>query len=382
MFSRKNRSCRLCKSSEVVEIFTLKDMPSQAQYFPTSTKTALSLKSNLNLVQCSYCGLVQILGKPVTYYREVIRSNHVSGSMRSFRVNQLNDFLKKYKLESGLILEVGCSNGDILEILQELELNFHGIEYRKDYVKNLTDRGFRVFHAYPSDLETSKHIYKYDAFLSFNVLEHATDLKQFLSGIRSLLNPNAIGLIEVPNFNTILSQDMISEFMLEHLTYFTKKTLRHALESTGFEVLEINEVWHNYIISAVVRLRPKLEFTQAQETWKYLRIRVNEFLRSYTKDQVCIWGAGHQSLATISLLGLQERISFIVDRAPSKQGSSAPASGIPIVSPSELSASVGISCVVVLGGSYTQEIIKELLENFGAHLRIVTLNGAELVIIQ
>jgi SAM-dependent methyltransferase len=382
MFSRKNRSCRLCKSSEVVEIFTLKDMPSQAQYFPTSTKMALSLKSHLDLVQCSHCGLVQILGKPVTYYKEIIRSNHVSGSMRSFRVNQLKDFLKKYKLESGLLLEVGCSNGDILEILQELELNFHGMEYRKDYIKNLTDRGFRVFHAYPSDLETSKHAYRYDAFLSFNVLEHATDLKQFLSGIRSLLNPNAVGLIEVPNFNMILSQDMISEFMLEHLTYFTKKTLRHALESTGFEVLEISEVWHEYLLSAVVINKQIIELKPALNKWSDLKLEFHEFLKHYSKEQICVWGAGHQSLATLALLDLNELVEFVVDNSPNKQNKLTPSTAIPIVSPQKLKDDSKIRCVIVLGGSYSNEIIENLRANFPRFFRILSIDNAQLVVNQ
>ena len=118
MLERKNRTCRLCNSVDVLEIFTYRDMPSQAQYLPEKVKTAQSMKSNLELVQCTQCGLVQIMGRPVKYYKEVIRSNHVSDSIRSFRIKQLSDFLKKYKLESSLFLEVGCGDGDILEILQ------------------------------------------------------------------------------------------------------------------------------------------------------------------------------------------------------------------------------------------------------------------------
>ncbi len=382
MFGRRNRICRLCKSSEVVEIFTLKDMPSQAQHFPTSTNTALSLKSNLDLVQCSLCGLVQIMGKHVRYYREVIRSNQVSGSMRTFRVNQLKNFLKKYKLESGLLLEVGCSNGDILEILQELELNFHGMEYRKEYIRNLTDRGFRVFHAYPSELESSKHIHRYDAFFSFNVLEHATDLSQFLSGIRSLLNNNAIGLIEVPNFNMIITKNMISEFMLEHLSYFTKNTFRHALESTGFEVLEMNEVWHDYLLSAIVKKKQIIELKPTISKWNDLKLEIHAFLNHYSKEQICVWGAGHQSLATLALLDLKELVKFAVDNSPNKQNKLTPSTAIPIVSPQKLKDDNEIKCIIVLGGSYSNEIIETLRANFPRFYRILSIDNAQLVVNQ
>lgn len=382
MLKRKNRICRLCSSIDIQEIFTFRDMPSQAQYLPEDVKSAQSMKSNMKLVQCSHCGLVQIMGRPVKYYKEVIRSNRVSDSIRTFRIEQLRDFLKKYKLESSLLLEIGCGEGDILEILQDLKLNFHGIEYRKDFVENLTSRGFQVWRDYPGDMQAGMHDYRYDAFLTFNVLEHAPDINTFLSGVRSLLKPNAIGLIEVPNFDMILTKNMISEFMLEHLTYFTRKTFYHALESNGFEVLEMSEVWHNYILSAVVAQREAIDLRPAIENWKFLKEEIYETLKIYSKEQLCVWGAGHQSLATLAILDLDELVEFVVDSSPNKQNRFTPSTALPIVSPQELKKNSRIKCIVVLGGSYSNEIIKNLKTNFSSELRILSIENTNWVVNQ
>ena len=381
--SRMNRvgehSCRLCSSSSLVNVLTLDGMPSRAQYFPNSDIEAKYLLLSLNLKQCKDCGLVQILGKPVDYFREVIRSNKISGTMRKFRLNQLHDFIEKYNLKSRLVVEIGCGNGDILEILRELECNFHGIEHKSEFVENLEKEGYKVFSGYPSEIKNSNLENLYSAFLSFNVLEHTPNIKDFLSGIREMLMPDAVGLIEVPNFEMIVGKGMISEFMLEHLTYFDSATLRLALETSGFEIIDIKEVWHNYILSAVVRLRPPLNIGHSVRQWNLLKNEIHEFFNTYTQDEICVWGAGHQSLAAISILELQNRIKFIVDSSKIKQGLFAPASGIPIVSPEVIKNSSSVKCVLVMGGSYTQEIIESLSANFSNTLKIVTIDGTKLV---
>jgi len=370
--------CRLCASSTLISILNLDGMPSKAQYFSQKKKDALSSLTNLDIRQCSDCGLAQIVGNPVDYYREVIRSNRVSSSMREFRLEQLSNFITSFHLQSKLILEVGCGRGDILEILRELNCNFYGMEFNKDYVKELTAEGYLVIPGYPDVAPINSTNLLFDAFLSFNVLEHAPHPKKFLLGLRAMLRPDAVGLIEVPNFNMIISKNMISEFMLEHLTYFTKATLQHTLESSGFEVLKMDQVWHDYLICAIVRQRSMLDFSQGIQRWKILKKQVREFLSAYKKNQICVWGAGHQSLATISILGLCEQIEFIVDSAQSKQGKYAPSSGIPIVSPQILKSTEEIACVIVLGGSYTNEIVSTLRESFSPKLIIITLSESQL----
>lgn len=371
-------SCRLCSSNSLVSVLKLDGMPSRAQYFPMTAFEAKALVTSLNLTQCAQCGLVQILGKPVDYYREVIRSNHVSGQMRAFRIQQIGDFIRKFNLQSSLILEVGCGNGDILEILRELGCNFHGMEFNQSFLHNLQKKDYVVFPGYPGHTHDFPRDYSYDSFLSFNVLEHAPNTKHFLIEMQKMMSPDAVGIVEVPNFDMIISKNMISEFMLDHLTYFDKRTFRLALESSGFEVLEMKEILNSYVLSAVVKIRPILDFRESVENWTILKKDLNRIFRSYSKNEICIWGAGHQSLAAISLLELQKHVEYIIDSANNKQGLYSPASGIKIVSPAKLKSSDSIRCVIVIGGSYNEEISADLLENYSKVLRIFTIDGCRL----
>ena len=61
-------------------------------------------------------------------------------------------------------------------------------------------------------------------------LEHIPHPNETLSGIYNNLNDDAIGLIEVPNFDMILKNKLFSEFIGDHLFYFTEKCTRNVLQ--------------------------------------------------------------------------------------------------------------------------------------------------------
>ncbi len=370
--------CKLCESFSVIKLIELKNMPSQAQYFPTSPIDASLMQTNLDIWQCIDCSLVQILDQPVSYYKEVIRSNKVSGTLREFRLSQLDIFIKKYGLEDKLLLEVGCGDGDILELIKELKFDSHGIEYREEFVNRLKNEGFTVHKGYVGDSQFLIPNLQYEAFISLNVLEHSPKPKTFLKGLRALLKPEAVGLVEVPNLDMVLSKNMLSEFMLEHLCYFTKETLRILLETSGFEILNIEEVWHDYMISAEVKLRPLLNLDEDKRFWENLVIELHNLLNDYQRHEVCVWGAGHQSLATISLLNLNSKIEFIIDSSINKQERAAPGSGIPITSPEVLRNNVKIACIIVLGGSYTKEIVEIIRLQYGLAAKIISIDGTKI----
>ena len=76
-----------------------------------------------------------------------------------------------------------------------------------------------------------------------------------------LLNEGGIGIVEVPNFDMMLKNNLFTEFINDHLFYFTKDTLASTLERNGFEVLKCENVWHDYIISATVKKRKTLDLS-------------------------------------------------------------------------------------------------------------------------
>ena len=172
-------------------------------------------------------------------------------------------------------------------------------------------------------------------------------------------------MIEVPNFDFIKNNRLISEFMIEHLSYFNQSTFSKILELAGFEIISMNSVWYDYILSAEIRKVELTSFESTIEDWERLRADLTNYLIQFPAETLCVWGAGHQSLTTVSLLGIQEFIRFFVDSSDRKQNHFAPGIGKPILKPSILAEQTSsIENVLVLAGSYNEEVIGLINTNF------------------
>ena len=111
-------------------------MPSAAQNFPEITKLKNDKGINLNISQCSKCGVVQTTNRPVNYYREVIRAPSFSPEMIKFRTVQFKKIIQRYKLRGKKIIEVGSGYGEYLSLLNNFELKAFRLRKFKQSNKN------------------------------------------------------------------------------------------------------------------------------------------------------------------------------------------------------------------------------------------------------
>ena len=73
------RTCRVCGRDFFREpLLRYQNMPKAAQKFPDEAALTGETGVDLEVCQCTGCGLVQLSNDPVPYYREVIRATAVS----------------------------------------------------------------------------------------------------------------------------------------------------------------------------------------------------------------------------------------------------------------------------------------------------------------
>jgi hypothetical protein len=203
----------------------------------------------------------------------------------------------------------------------------------------------------------------FDAVVSFNFLEHWPDLRGGLINIKNLLSDDGIGLIEVPNFSHMLVNGVYTEFTVDHIYYFTEKTFSNALQSVGLEIISINSIWKNYILSATVRKRQKIDIRGVVESKKKNSRELVNFLSNYD-GSIVVWGAGHQALSIMAMIRADNYVEYVVDSAPFKQGKFCPVTGLEIFSPMQLNIN-SPKCIVVMGAGYSGEIVKVIKNDFG-----------------
>jgi SAM-dependent methyltransferase len=371
----KAKKCRACGNNFYKNsLLTLNNMPRAAQHMPDKKNLGADKGIDLELKQCASCGLVQLDCEPVPYYRDVIRATFVSGAMKTFRTAQFKRFVKKYDLAGKKILEVGCGRGDYLSIMNKTAAISYGLENNRDSVNYCRKNKLKAAHGF-----FNKESYRikegpFDGFFIMSFLEHLPDLRTVMTGIRNNLKPGAVGLIEVPNFDMILQKKLYTEIIVDHLFYFTENTLKTFLSNNGFDVLECRPVWHDYILSAIVKKKNPVSMNDAALHLEKLKKEINAYINRFRKkgQKVAIWGAGHQAFTVMSVCGLGRKIAYVVDSAQFKQEKYTPATHIPIVAPDALDNNP-VNSVIVMAGSYSGEIAEIIKKNYGSTVECVIL---------
>jgi SAM-dependent methyltransferase len=362
--------CRVCQSALFeAPLLRYANMPRVAQFFPDRASVGADTGLDLDVRQCSGCGLVQLGSEPVHYYREVVRASGLSEEMRTFRAKQFRRFLERFSLTGKRVIEIGCGRGEYLSPLREAGADAVGLEHSDASVAACRAAGLDVSQGFVGSAEAVLDGGPFDGFVILNFLEHLPDPNGTLRGIRANLTAAGVGLVEVPNFDMILGDRLFAEFTSDHLSYFTADTLRTALSLNGFEVLECTEEWHRYVLSAVVRKREPLNLSHFDREQARLRDEVHAYVKRFSQGSVAIWGAGHQALALMSLLGLEHSIRYVVDSAPFKQGKYTPATHLPIVAPSTLDSDP-VEALIIMAAGYSDEVARIVRTRFRPELSV------------
>jgi len=303
--------CRVCGNKFFKEpLLQYENMPKAAQFLPDKHTLKSDRGTKLKVYQCRGCGLVQLSNSPVLYYKEVIRAAGFSQVMINFRKKQFSSFVKRFSLKGKKIVEIGCGNGEYLSVIERCGVKAYGLEYSRLAVRHCLKQGLKVCRGFVQNSSLKLKHAPFDAFFTLMFLEHLPNHGLVLGGIYNNLADGAVGLVEVPNFDMILGKKLFSEFIPDHLFYFTKDTLNTLLRLNGFEIIECKEIWHNYIISAVVKKREKLDLSYFYKHQANLKKEIKEYLCRFKNKKVAIWGAGHQALAVLSLIDAQKSPSF------------------------------------------------------------------------
>jgi SAM-dependent methyltransferase len=369
----RSAQCRACHGDLYSNpLLSYSGMPAAAQHFLDVDTLSKDKAHDLDIYQCAFCGLIQLNNEPVPYYKDVIRASAFSEDMQTFRQTQFNNWVTKYQLSNRRVLEVGCGKGEYLSLLNFSGVDAYGIEHASPSVDFCINQGLKVSQGYLGDSPSPLNEAWFDGFICLNFMEHWPDPACTLRALSEHLSDGAIGLMEVPNFDMVIEKGLFSEFITDHLLYFTQSTLRTILESNGFDVLECKPIWHDYILSAVVRKRSYTNLDFFEKHKLNITHQLNEYIDRWPGGKVAIWGAGHQSLAVIALANLANKITYVIDSAPFKQGKYTPATHLPIAAPSHLE-SEPVVAIIIMAASYSDEVARVIRSQYSRDIHVAIL---------
>lgn len=205
-------------------------------------------KDDLEIVRCKKCSFVFI----PPYFRKQIQYADYKDDRVLQQIRQGNDWLKiqrhrlrfksikKYKPE-GKLFDLGVGWGHFLYTGKLLGYETEGIEISEmPYTYASEDLKLNVQHIDFFDLEAKENYY--DIITMWDVLEHIDDCDKVVEKCSSMLKTGGILVLQVPQIDSYFAKKYKEKWKmmgLDHVNYFSKKTITHLLEENGFEVKKI-----------------------------------------------------------------------------------------------------------------------------------------------
>lgn len=275
----------------------------------------------LDLMQCRFCGHVQ--------QRMVFDGVFEGYRYRTPTAEQWKSLAEELKARFplGTMLEIGCNNGSLLDLLGERAI---GIDPSSDHP--------RAMNAYFGP-KVAQFMGTFDVVLAMNVLAHIDDLDGIFDGINTVLKIDGELIFEVQYLPDMLSGPSgFSMAYHEHCDYHHLKPLRKFLRKHG---LVMSRWEHLPVHGGSIRIHARkfggmcdipeefLDWDGFRDRMDRLKIALHEEIDRHGKVQA--YGAPAKAATFIKQLGLQEKISRAIDDTPQKQGRYIPGTDIPIV---------------------------------------------------
>ena len=205
-------------------------------------------KQDLQIVRCRECSFVFI----PPYFRKQIQYTDYKDESVLEQIRLGNDWLKiqrhrlrfkairKYK-PTGKLFDLGVGWGHFLQTAKLLGYETEGIEISKmPFIYAKEDLKLNVQHIDFFDLEVKEG--DYDILTMWDVLEHIDDCDKVIEKCSYMIKEGGIIVIQVPQIDSFFAKKYKEKWKmmgLDHVNYFSKKTITNLLERNGFEVKKI-----------------------------------------------------------------------------------------------------------------------------------------------
>jgi|SRR6185312_2796148 len=204
-------------------------------------------KDGIDVIECAKCGFDFI----PPYYRKTVTYTNYKDEKVAEQVRKGNNWPKiqrhmlRYKLirkykKAGKLFDLGVGWGHFLLAGKMCGYDVSGIEISEQpYLYSKNDLGLPVEH---TDFFEMKEDNKFDILTMWDVLEHIDAADTVIEKCSRLINKTGIIVIQVPQIDSYMAKKYGSAWKmmgLDHVNYFSKKTLTELLEKNGFKVKEI-----------------------------------------------------------------------------------------------------------------------------------------------
>lgn len=177
---------------------------------------------------------------------------------------QTYNFIKRYIVKPGKLLDIGCGNGGLLLLAREDGWEVRGIElfpFLADSIKKTTGIDVKACNFLEYEVAENE---SYDLVTLRHVLEHLPDCILAMNKINSLLKSDGYAVMEFPNTdgldsrfkwflrrNGIYRREFSPDYIPHHCNEFCKESFEFLLAKTRFLLVKWQTYSSNELLSSL-----------------------------------------------------------------------------------------------------------------------------------
>ena len=202
-------------------------------------------------VRCADCGLSFQNPQPVfddlkfrygqNYFEYELNNEENFFHLMKLGLQDIRFFERTSNLDrSRSFLDVGCATGMLLEYMRERGWNVRGVELCRESAEyGMRTKNIDIFIGTLEEASFPDSCFPVIHFS--HLIEHVPDPRAFFLEVRRILIPGGYVVVVTPNIDGLqarLFRERWRSAIADHLTLFSKTTLRKMLVATGYEVLQ------------------------------------------------------------------------------------------------------------------------------------------------
>lgn len=325
----------------------------------------------LRVVFCPSCWLVQT--EDFADAGELFDADYAyfSATSKSWLVHAeryVEDMVTRFSLdENSHVVEVAANDGYLLQYVRQRGIPCLGVEPTHSTAEAARALGIEIEEAF-FGVDLARQLVARgrtaDLTAANNVLAHVPDINDFVGGFTTLLSPDGVATFEFPHLLQLVEHAQFDTIYHEHFSYLSLVAVAKIFEANGLTVFDVEELCthggslrvfaqrtdtgRREICDSVAHMLAREISAGICSTAYYegFQERVDEvkdgllsFLLQARREgkSVAGYGAAAKGNTLLNYAGVRpDLLSFVVDRAPSKQGKFMPGSRIPIVDEARL----------------------------------------------
>lgn len=364
-------TCRICGSPDLQEIIHL-----GSQYL--ASRFPFSVASDqepgpfpLVLVRCSEatgCGLVQLKHTvdPLLMYSEYGYLSGINEAMQG-HLRSIVEVAESWVslTDTSTVVDIGCNDGTLLNQYRFADKMMRiGFEPATNAAEIARSHGIRIEASFFGDEESVARMggRQADVVTSIAMFYDLEDPQSFVDSVAAILATSGVWIVEMSYLPLMLRTKSLDTICHEHLEYYTIKQMDWMVSRSNMLILDATlnntnggsiqfvvgheEYWSKHAFDAtnVTRLRTQEESLDLGSSWPYTQFASDcEIVRSTLvhhvdrlRDDGAVvvgYGASTKGNTLLQYCGFDsEKIVYIADRNPWKDGRVTPGTRIPIVS--------------------------------------------------